>query len=238
MAVEFDVAFDASGEGQDPLTSTSQTIAGTSDRWAILGGVKSDTGTFNGATIGSSMSVLESAFAIAYLDAIIYSLLSPSSGSQTASLDFASAVPDFSALVAAVYNGVEQTTPYGTPPAYTEGVIEDPATTGSATITGTTITDGRLVGVMAYLYSAGVAPTLVARTGTTIRAQARSAQWGVALIDRADNAGSTEVGVDITIAAASVISWRMHGYPLRPATAGPPPPAPRIIFPTASVTMR
>jgi hypothetical protein len=219
MAVAFDIGFVADAEATDPLTSAAGTIASTADRYAFLGGIKSNTGTFNAGSLGGSMSVLEATFAVEYADAIVYGLLAPSSGSQTASIDYATAVPDFMALAGAVYNGVNQTTPIGTAPTSTSGSIETPSTTGSATITGTTETDGALVVVMPYLVDSGVAPTFTARTGTTVRANARFAQWGVMVFDRPNNAGSTEAGVDITIGSGN-IWWRCYAYPLRPAGGG------------------
>lgn len=225
MAVTFDVALGAADDVSNPstLTTPSATVASTANRYVLGASVKDDQAvTTNSAAFDAAMTALAAEFAGAFPYAFksrVFERIAPASGSQTFSVTYSAGVGR-AAIAAVVFNDVHQTTPRNSTATPVTGSVEDPETTGSATITVTTVANGRAVGTLCYYYDAGVAPTIVARTGCAIRRHERAAVNGIVLFDRADNSGSTEVGVDITIAATSNLYWRLEGEGIQPAQGG------------------
>jgi len=224
-SVTFDVTWpdDATAKAEDvaSLDVTAQTVASTSNRFAIAATVKNDgaetiTGMRWNGSGGTAFTQLGSTELVQWHHVARFNLIADAnvtSGSRTLYASYSASVSRAMA-VGAVYNGVHQTTPINSTPTRTTGSFGDPTFTGTASITGTTVTGGKLVAFLSLTQTAGGGFTLSCPS-VTIRREIDYIIGGLVLLERDNNGGSTQISCDITVTAGDV-TWAMDAYAIQP----------------------
>lgn len=224
-SVAFDSAVSYSEEDSTTPTSTDAwTIASTSNRWAIGALLSRDFGTpatHSGMTLeGVSMTQLGSTADIeADTTALVsrWNLTAPAAGSSMTLVGTLSIQQGVGEVVGAVYNGVHQTTPINSTPTATEGAWDGVTeVTPHPSITGTTVTGGKLIAILGFNTSTGGPPSSITGTGVTVRAEAHQNGNSLYLLEKDDTSGSTTIDLTITFGASSTGVWRIDAYAVQP----------------------
>ncbi len=233
MAIAYDsqVAF-SEEDSTTPTSTDAWTIAATADRWAFAAMLSRDFGaqaTHAGMTIeGVSMTQLgtTASEAIGTMQVSRWNLFGsgePASGSsRTLAGSLTVNVPQGVGMIAAaVYNGVDQTTPVNsTPTAVTNTFSGDTEVTPHPAITGTTVSGGKLIALLTMENSSGGAPASITGTGVTVRAESHRNGNSIYLLEKDDTSLSTTIDLTITFGAATDGSWRFDAYAIQPAVGG------------------
>lgn len=231
MAIAFDSSVTFHEEDTTTPTSTDAwTIAATSDRWGIAAMYVREfasPGTHDGMTIESvSMTQLGTTAQVnggATTRVSRWNLFGssePASGSSRTLAGALSALQNIGLIAAAVYNGVDQTTPVSSTPTATEnswsGVTE---VTPHPSITATTVTGGKLIAILTMENDTGAAPASITGTGVTVRAEKNANGNSLYILEKDDTSGSTTIDMTVTF-ATSTGTWRMDAYAIQPAGGG------------------
>jgi hypothetical protein len=223
MAVTYDTSADDHQEDVATATTAAMTVASTADRYAILAVMKNDTATTIDSAVFDSVSMTSllaqySTPTYTWHHCRNYELVNPGSGASKTGVGTISASTDRTYAAAIVLNGVHQTTPKNSTPTPTTGLFEDPTFTGSASITVTTVTNGKAVGVLNITNTGGVNVTVTGTGGTTVRTVENFSVGTLAILERDDNAGSTVLSADLATTAGNT-GWTIHAWGIQPSAA-------------------
>lgn len=216
-SVAYDTSEGATGEDQTTMTTASATVASTSNRYAIGALAKNQNAgiTFSSSSLfGASGTFITSQGDVGTFGHYrVSEALAPSSGSQTASVTY-SALTSFAWMAAAVYNGVNQTTPKNSTATPVTGAL--PLTTNAVAITITTVTGGKAVALL-YVSNANANGVSLACSNGTIRREADYLFLAVFIIDRDhQSGGSTAINCDVTLSAVDSGDYVLLGYGVQP----------------------
>jgi hypothetical protein len=226
MAIAYDSFVDFSEEDASTPTSTAAwTIAATADRFALAAMFTRDFGTpatHNGMTLeGVSMTQLGSTADIEEDTSGLVSrwrLINPGSGASQTLAGALSTTQAVGLIGCAVYNGVDQTTPISSTPTPTEGAW-DTVTSVVPSITGTTVTGGKLLVVLALRRSDTTAPSITPGTGVSVRVEEHNNLESLYILEKDNTGGSTTINPSITFPSSSG-TWRMDGYAIQASASG------------------
>jgi hypothetical protein len=220
----FEIAVGVGGTEEAPDATTASISPGGSDRWVFgivaaggFSGTPDVTDMRHGGSGGTPLAQIGSDLTVSARHAV-WGLAPGPSGSTTFFGNWDTPLPQSSAVVAACFSGVDQSTPNGT--AVTNSGDGETATV-RASITVTGVVSGQMVvaGFSAFDFNANI-QSFVGANGTTVRASGIGATIpvvGACIATKVASGTSVTLEVDITSNAANFITWGAHAVAINDA---------------------